>query len=354
MKNLFLILFFCSIVLLPSCVQDDTSIFAIIENDKKGNCILKWEVYPDRDEAMMEIYASSNDSVFPQTPIKTVNVNKFIDIIENADSLGYKYFKLKVGSTFSPIIAKKFYRFDNIQNFRDIGGYTTNDGKTVKWGKIFRSGDFSNVSEKDQKILSALNINTIIDMRSKETQNNFKDIISTPHRYELYISGTYNDSISEKVLENRFLKGDALIYMQDAYEAILMQHTEQYAKFFDYLTQTENYPIAYHCSLGKDQTGIATFFLLRALDVPVEVAEDDFMYSNRGVNRQKIIEDASELTETQQQIFTMLTNTDVSYLRYALACARKESGSLDNFMTDKLKLTQDKRKKLRNILLYEK
>ena len=355
MKSYILATLFCTSLLLNfSCTKEETSIIALVESDREGNCILKWEVFPERDNTTMEIYASDNDSSFPLHPLKNVDVNKYIDVIENADSLGYRFFKLKVGNTYSPIISNRFHRFDDVQNFRDIGGYVTNDGRTVKWGKIFRAGDFSHISKLDDEQLEKLNLKTVIDLRAKKTQQNISDILKTPHRYELYISGIYNDSISEKVLENKFLKGDALIYMQDAYRSILIEHTKQYSDFFDYLTNEENYPLVFHCSLGKDQSGIASFLLLRALDVPVDIAEEDYVLSNRGVNRRKIIKDPSHLSEVQQQIFTMLTSTDISYLRYALACARKEEGSIDDFMTKRLNLTQEKRKKLKDILLYEK
>lgn len=347
------IIIYCCPLLFFSCIKDDTSIYALVDKDRDGNYTIKWEIYPEKDDAMLEIYASNNDSIFPNKPIKTVEANRFIDVVENADSLGYRFFKLKVGKTYSPVIALKFYRFNEIQNFRDMGGYITNDGKSIKWGKIFRSGDFSNVSDQDMDRLKALNLKTIIDLRSEYKQSTKQDCFETPYHYGLYISGMYNDSIFDKVLINRFLKGDALVYTQDAYRSIILNHADQYKAFFNYLVDEHNYPIAYHCTLGKDQTGIASFFLLKALDVSTETAEEDYMLSNRGINRRKIIEDASKLTEGQQQIFTTLTNTDISYLRYALACVRKQEGSIDDFMIKKLDLTQEKRKKLRKILLYD-
>lgn len=57
---------------------------------------------------------------------------------------------------------------DSVQNFRDLGGYTSTNGKTVKWGKVFRSGELSSLSEWDSIRLDNLGIKTIIDLRTNQ------------------------------------------------------------------------------------------------------------------------------------------------------------------------------------------
>lgn len=335
-----------------ACSKPKTSIHALCEKGQKGGFTLKWEVYPEQDDAVMEIYASDNDSIFPQQPYKRTSVNKFIAVIEDADSLNLSFFKLKVNNTYSDIITNRFFEFDNIQNFRDLGGYKTTDGKIVKWGKLFRSGEFSDLNENDIRKIDKLKLQTTIDLRPLHSQIKRKDILNTPNRNEIYISGASNDSITKQVLEDRFLRGDATIYMQDMYEEMLIHQSNKYAQFFDYLTDEKNYPVVFHCSLGKDQSGIAAYFLLKALGVSSEIVEDDYMLSNYGVDKSKIIKDASMMSESQQEAFTMLTRTDISYLRYGLACAKKQDGSIEDFMEKRLKLTKEKRQKLRSILLY--
>jgi protein-tyrosine phosphatase len=129
--------------------------------------------------------------------------------------------------------------------------------------------------------------------------------------------------------------------------------TNEYAAFFDYLCNEENYPIVYHCYLGKDQSGLATYFLLKVLDVPMDEIEDDYMASEAGIDRLKLIKGVDSLSESRQEAFTMLTKTDVAYLRYGISCIREKSGSVEEYMTNELKLTPEKRKKLKSILLYK-
>lgn len=335
-----------------SCSKSKTSIHALCEKGQNGSFTIKWEVFPEQDDAIMEIYASDNDSIFPAQPYKKTQVSNFIATIEKADSLNFHFFKLKVNNTYSDIITNRFFEFDGVQNFRDLGGYKTQDNKTIRWGMIYRSGELTNLSPNDINKIKKLNLQTIIDLRPFHSQAKRRDEIELPKRYEVYIAGASNDSISRQVLEDRFLRGDATIYMQDMYEEMFVRQSQMIAKFFDYLTDESNYPIVFHCFLGKDQTGIASYFLLRALGVLPEVAEDDYMLSNLGVDKSKIIDNVSKMTEAQQEAFTMLSRTDASFLRYGIACAKKQEGSIEDYMEKKLGLTKEKKQKLRSILLY--
>lgn len=336
---------------LTSCSKPETSIRILCEKAQNGSYTIKWEIFPEMDDATMEIYASDNPSTFPNQPLKKTTVNKYIATIENADSLGVSYFKLKVNNTWSDVVTNRFYEFEDIQNFRDLGGYKTQQGKSIKWNKIYRSGEFSELSKNDLESISKLKLQTIIDLRPRHIQEKRVDKLNSPNRYELYISGTSTDSISRKVLENRFLRGDAIIYTQDLYEELFLSQSQQYAKFFDYLVDESNYPIAFHCYLGKDQSGIASYFLLRALGVSSEVAEDEYMLSNWGIDKSKVVTGIANLSESQQEAFIMLTRTDIAFLKYGLACAKKEEGSIEDYMENKLGLTREKKQKLRSILL---
>ena len=90
----FLFIFALLFTLLAGCSRINTSISALCEQDNHGGYVVKWEIYPEINEtitqdSIIEIYASKDDMVFPATPLKRVNVNKYIAVIENADSIGY-------------------------------------------------------------------------------------------------------------------------------------------------------------------------------------------------------------------------------------------------------------------------
>ena len=338
---------------LCSCTSRPT-VTALCERDTKGNYILKWELYPETDNVPAEVYVSDNDSVFPSTPSFTVKSNDYIAIINNTSGSveKRKYFRIKIAGTMSNIITNRFFEMDSIQNFRDIGGYVTNDNRSIRWGKLFRSGSFLRMTSHDSAELSNLGIKTVIDLRSEDVKRPFIEGYKSANNVRIPISEKGYGSISQKVIDGTFLRGDAVIYTQDTYKDMIVNFADDYARFFDYLCDENNYPIAYNCYLGKDQSGLATYFLLRALDVPLDVIEDDYMCSGIGIDRTKLIKDADSLTESRQEALTMLTKTDLAYLKYGISCIREMSGSVDDYMLNELKITADKKKKLKEILLH--
>lgn len=330
-----------------------TLITALSEKDNRGNHTIKWEIFPEKDNLPVEIYASDNDTIFPGTPLQIAKSDDYIAVINKADSLGYRFFKLKVDGVYSDVITNRFFELDSVQNFRDIGGYKTIDNRQVRWGKVYRSGDFSRMTSLDAKQLERLKIKTVIDLRSKRAISRRPDKLLSVRRYELPITKYTSDSISKKIVEGTFLRGDAVIYTQDWYKGMIDNYSETFAQLFDYLSDQSNYPLVIHCSLGKDQSGIATYFLLRALDVPTDVIEEDYMLSNEGINKAKVMRGTENLSESRQEALTMMTKTDISFIRYALSCVRNKSGSVEEYMAKDLRLTPEKKQKLKDILLYK-
>lgn len=329
------------------------SVTVLCERDNQKNYILKWEIYPEVDNTPVEIFVSDNDSVFPSTPQLVANSNDYIAIIKR-DSLDLeqrKFFRVSVAGARSKTISNRFFELDSIQNFRDIGGYVTNDNNHVKWGKIFRSGTLLKMTGSDSAELNSLNVKSIIDLRSSDVKINSIDRYSQIKHIRIPIAHNGYASINKKVFDGHFLKGDAIIYTQDTYKDIINNYTKEFAQFFDYLCDENNYPILYLCYFGKDQSGLATYFLLKALDVPTDELEDEYMASEKGIDRNKLYNGADSLSESRQEALTMLTSTDLSYLRYAISCMRDKSGSVDEYMLKELKITPEKRKKLQSILL---
>lgn len=338
-----------------SCFKPSVSINVLCENDARSNYILKWEIFPEPDEsATIDIFTSYYDTTFPSYPGKTVKADDFIAVIDNKpDSLRRMFFKVKFGKSSSGIISNRLFLMDSIQNFRDMGGYLTSSQKQVRWGMLYRSGTFSYLSDKDRSKLKNLNIKTVLDLRTKDSKSEFPEknhVVKNYVRIPIGVNGY--ESISKKILEDRFLRGDAIIFTQDIYRSFVENYSKEYAAFFNYLCNKDNYPIAFNCLLGKDQSGLAAYLLLYILGVPPETAEEDYMFSNEGIKRLMFFKDAGNMSESKQEAMTMISNVDLSNLRYALSCVRKKYGSVDYYIENELGMTHRKCELLRSILLY--
>ncbi|MDR2950044.1 MAG: tyrosine-protein phosphatase [Prevotella sp.] len=343
-----------SIIFLYNCSSNTTTVTVLCEQDRKGNYILKWELYPEVDNTPVEIFVSDNDSVFPSSAKLIVNSNDYIAVIKNeSDTVERrKYFRIKVLGNLSEVVSNRFFEMDSVQNFRDIGGYISSDNKRVRWGKVFRSGSFFRMTNHDSLELNSLNIKTFIDLRSEDVKKRSTERFTGVNNIRIPIAYNGYSLISQKVMDGQFLRGDAIIYTQDTYRDMVNNFASQYATFFDYLCDEKNYPLVFHCYLGKDQSGLATYFLLRALDVPMDVIEDDYMASDLAIDRSKLVRNADSLSESRQEAFTMLSRSDIAYLKYGISCIREKSGSVDDYMLNELKLTPEKRQKLKDILLH--
>ncbi|MEG3166277.1 tyrosine-protein phosphatase [Sphingomonas sp. PB2P19] len=167
------------------------------------------------------------------------------------------------------------------QNFRDLGGYRTVGGRTVRWGLLYRSGSMHNLTVADYGYLGKLGIRAVCDFRAREERQveptNWpagKSPRMLADDYSMRTMGGGNFDLTKITPEQA--KG-ALAAM---YPSILTQFNGQYRRMFAELL-SGNAPLAFNCSAGKDRTGIAAALLLTALGVPRETVIEDYLLSNR-------------------------------------------------------------------------
>jgi len=172
MRNCTKIYLIFIIFFLSSCAST-VKITSVVEKNKEGDFLLKWEVSPDQ-EGQIDIYSAMSDSALSNfVPVKTSQITDQFAIFNPTGAGIREYFFLKTGNTTSGIIANRIIEMDNIKNFRDIGGYFTSDNKQMKWGMIYRSGNLSNATLYDQERIRRLGIKTVIDFRSERTSRKY-------------------------------------------------------------------------------------------------------------------------------------------------------------------------------------
>ena len=156
-------------------------------------------------------------------------------------------------------------------NFRDLGGYKGAGGKTVRWGKVFRSGALPLLTEADYTLLGGLNIGTIVDLRSLEE----REVAATQlddRTGALFISNDY--SLKPLMANMGSMKGE---YVYTGMEKLL---SPQYRSLFKRLLADDG-AVMYHCSAGQDRTGIASALILSALGVDRETILADYHLSTQ-------------------------------------------------------------------------
>lgn len=178
--------------------------------------------------------------------------------------------------------ADRHHPFQGSFNFRDIGGYPTKDGRSVRWGLYYRAGRQDRMTSEDLKQYQALGVKTQIDLRKPEEINEqgrgpLESMGASYHNLAVIPDGG-TDQLSRLVGDTGISGARYLGYLEFG--------PEPWLRMFDLFAQASNHPIVLHCTAGKDRTGVSTAFLLSVLGVDRALIEADYILTNRDVSRQ--------------------------------------------------------------------
>ena len=241
---------------------------------------------------------------------------------------------------------------DGAHNTRELGGYKTTDGKSVKWGMLYRSDKLSDISDTDQAYLQDLGIKKIIDFRSKEEKEEDPDIIPKGIDYiemPISVDGAMRSKI-EAVLKGETNK-DVKSFLIDANKEFVSNYTDVYEDFLRNLINDDG-PTLFHCTAGKDRAGFAAAITLIALGVSKEDVINDYMKTNQ-FTKERIEEiigqiELMTLYQTDAEILRPLLGVEREYIETAFQTAEEKYGSLENFIRDGLNISDEDIQKLRN------
>ena len=168
-------------------------------------------------------------------------------------------------------------------NFRDVGGYETVDGKSVKRGVLYRSGELHALTDADVETLGALGIKTVVSfLIPQEIEARGGDRVPEGTK-EVLLSIEAGGGLVGEVTEAR-RTGDFSKVPADLnpkfHEMLVSEARQQYATLVREIIQANGIPLAYHCSHGIHRTGTATAIILSALGVPWETVRQDYLLSN--------------------------------------------------------------------------
>ena len=182
--------------------------------------------------------------------------------------------------------ASRAMEIAGVDNFRDMGGYPTQDGRTVKWGRFFRGGPLYGLNEKEQAAVEGLGIKKIFDYRTLREAEQEPDTIPA-HAEHIWLCAVPNE---ERFL--RFADRSVMAHLktiqtaddaQAAFQLFLDLYAakpfdnEAYQRMLNALDDPQGVPLMQHCSAGKDRTGVGSALLLIALGVDEKTAVEDYL-----------------------------------------------------------------------------
>ena len=266
-----------------------------------------------------------------------------------------------------PVTHERHVALDGQPNFRDVGGYETTDGRIVKWGEVYRSGELPRLSDKDVAKLDDMDIRTVVSfLTEKEIEARGPDrlpagTVEVPLPMEAGNLGDLTDVVRQARSTGDFSQVPPDIN-PDIHRRLMVEAQEHYAALLREISDPASRPLVFHCSHGIHRTGTATAILLSALGVPWETVREDYLLSN--TYRQEEIDhrlaqlrdlyaenngiSPDDVDTTNMDAFYILQG---AYIDAALEQAVEDYGSMEAFIREGLGLSDEEIEKLQEQLL---
>ena len=259
----------------------------------------------------------------------------------------------------SAITAERRLPLACCDNFRDLGGYATTDGRTVRWDRLYRTSDLSKLTRSDLEYLSQLDVKLVCDFRSERerTRNPDRSIDDAPEILDLPVDqeGVDPEELRRKIRTGGLVALGVEETMRDAYRTFVTDYSEEWAAMFQRLVREENLPTVVHCTAGKDRTGFASALVLLALGIPEETVFEDYLSTNyyqqnffRFVLRWVPL---YSFFRTDPEDLLPLLEARREYLQAALDEMGARYGSIDAYLEQALGLDAEMRAKLEHHFL---
>lgn len=239
-------------------------------------------------------------------------------------------------ATSRAVIAERHLPMAGGYNFRDLGGIKTKDGRYTQWGKLFRSDELKKLTDADLAYLSSIPLNTIVDFRTDKEVSSAADKKPSSVKQNLHLPiepGNLSDweamaqmvGATEEEMEQ---------YMIDLNQLLAKDvgATEQYREFFKLLQTDSKIPLLFHCTAGKDRTGMGTALILWALGVDEDTIIKDYLLSN------EYLDEKYAVYKEKYPQFIPLIEVRAKYLQAGLDKIKEEYGSVDSYLVDVLQV----------------
>lgn len=251
-------------------------------------------------------------------------------------------------------------KLSKLRNFRDLGGIQTLDGRVIKKNLLIRGTTLTKLNKLDIEILKKkYNLSTIIDLRTlrevEEAPDNVLEGVSYNHM------PIFNDAIAGLSHEKKVRSIKSLQMMPSMEEMYIHMVTDDcldnvVAVLKKILYSTEkDFTLLYHCTAGKDRTGIITSLILAFLGVDRKTIIQEYLFTNQFTKRKaKFIYFGLLLIKFRHSFAKKIKQyyiAEEDYIQSSLESIENSFGTLDNFFKDKLGFSDEEIVLIRNKFL---
>jgi len=244
------------------------------------------------------------------------------------------------------------FKIKKVTNFRTVGNIKNIEGRILKDGKFYRSAHLHQLKNKSIEEFQKLGIKEIIDLRNSKEISQKPDVIPQNIDYKNYSAfedeGDQLDQAKKLVLKGKVNGSDADKRMLDFYKNYVTENPEIIQKIIHEILDSES-PVLYHCTAGKDRTGIITALILTILKFDRATIENDYLLSNN--YRKQLVQKRLSLANNLHflypkmdlNVIEKLSWVEKDYLHASFSEIDNKYGSIDVYIHQVLGITENKR-----------
>lgn len=231
-------------------------------------------------------------------------------------------------------------------NFRDVGGYMTQDGQRVRRGRVFRSDHLAGLTDADVTRLQALGVGHSLDFRGESESAATPYAIAGVQRIALTIEPTVVARMKALVAQGIVPTTEETVeLMRETYRDFVNRNADTFGRFLKHLLEQPT-PQVFHCTAGKDRTGFAAALLLSALGVDQATIEHDYLLTNQLYRRNPDAEGPGP-----EHVMQVIWQVQPAFLHAAYDAIDKHHGGMNDYLRGPVGLTSQDLEALRGLML---
>ena len=253
-------------------------------------------------------------------------------------------------------------KINGVVNFRELGGIVTENGKVIKRGYFYRAGELGGMNDKQKAKFDKLEIAHVFDYRDKDEIQDSVDYVGNAEYHHI---PAVTDTKGMPMIPKKMKKFVLTVSKEDAIQCA-ETFTETYGEaIFDSTAYGETLrainefkPVLFHCTAGKDRTGIIAALILKTLGVSDDEIVKDFMLSNK-YRRYDNYKGLTLLTLFIRNKWARYLYNKVSFvyeynILTTLEAIKKKYGDIVNYLNGEYGITPEQVEKWREFYLEDK
>ena len=256
--------------------------------------------------------------------------------------------------------------FHKLNNTRDLGGMQTTDGRRIRPGKLFRSGQLYEADEYDRQKLEEM-LDLVVDFRTETERSEKPDPVLQGVEFcflpalDSFTPGVTRDDQSMQESMQRFLADpdNTRKYMCEIYAGFIETKSaaKPFGDFVRLLLTEHDKGILWHCTAGKDRAGFASVIIEEILGIKREEIVEEYMASNTYLNKDMqalygmVQQQVGNVDPKAEQALQYLFTAQKAFLSASYAKAEELFGGMEGYITESLGITEEEKEQLKKLYL---